>query len=213
MIKRPLVSIVVVHYKADKVLFECLQSIKKSKPKVSFEVIVVDNDEKKVIDKEIRKNYQWTRYIKSPKNLGFGAGNNLGAKRAKGKYLFFLNPDTIVLPNATDSLVEFLEKNKSAGIVAPLLLNPQKRPYPLQGTSILTPLKGVFALSFLVKLFPNNSISKKYWLKGWDKTKTKEVDVVPGTAFMIEKKAFEKIGGFDEKFFLYFEEADFCKKS
>jgi len=205
------VSLIIVYYHAKEPLFACLDSLK-AKIKFPHEVIVVDNDEKKTIDKEIKKSYPWVTYLKSPGNAGFGAGNNLGAHHAKGEYLFFLNPDTIVSQDILIPLVEFLQKNKKAAIVAPLLLDPQKKTYPLQGTSLLTPLRAIFSLSFINKFFPNNSISKKYLLKGWDKTKTKEVDVIPGTAFMIRKKIFAEVNGFDEHFFLYFEENDLCKR-
>jgi len=212
---KPKASIIIVHYHNQKVLFSCLNSIKTHKPKASFEVIVVDNDEKKVIDKQLKKKFPWVKYLKSPGNLGYAAGNNLGAKIAKGKYLFILNPDTQILPGAIDKLVKFLEKNKSAAVAAPLLLNRRQQPYPLQGTSELTPLKGIFALSFINKLFPNNPISKSYWSNWQDKTKlnqSRQVEVVPGSAFLIRKSIFNKLKGFDENFFLYFEESDLGKR-
>jgi GT2 family glycosyltransferase len=206
------VSLIIVHYKANEEFFNCLRSITQHKPKTSFEVIVIDNDENPTIEEEMQKNFSWVIYRKSSKNLGFGAGNNLGAKYAKGEYLFFLNPDTKVYPHTIDNLVSFLEKDSRVGIVAPLLLNSQETPYELQGTKILTPFSGIFALSFLNKLIPHNPVSLRYWQTGWDKTKQKEVDVIPGTAFLIRKKLYEEVGGFDEKFFLFFEEFDLCKR-
>ena len=144
-------------------------------------------------------------------NKGFGQGNNTGAKYAKGKYLFFLNPDTIVFKNSIDGLVSFLEKNKKAGVVAPFLLHEDKKPFVQQGVKTLTPLRALFSISLVNKLFPNNPIAKKYFIQ-WDKITTKEVDVVPGTAFMISRKLYESLNGFDEHFFLYFEEFDLCKR-
>src|SRR5690348_15812364 len=117
--KHPLVSIIIVHYHVKKELFACLESLKKMKTKTSFEVIVVDNDERKTIKNSLKKKYPFVRYIESPENNGFGAGNNRGANTAKGKYLFFLNPDTEVFSNTLDKLVEFIEGHKSVGIVAP----------------------------------------------------------------------------------------------
>ncbi|MDP3987954.1 MAG: glycosyltransferase [Candidatus Levybacteria bacterium] len=205
-------SIIVVHYKVKDRLFECLRSIRNNNPKFKFEVLVVDNDEEKIIEKELKKSFPWVKYIKNSKNTGYGAGNNLGAKNANGELLMFLNPDTVILPNAFDSLIKFMEKNHEVGIVAPLLLDKNNIPYKFQGTKELTPLRGIFALSFLNRIFPNNPVSKKYWLFGWDKKDIKEVDVIPGTAFVIRKDVFNKVGGFDERFFLYFEEFDLCRK-
>lgn len=205
-------SVVIVHYKVKDYLFACLASIKKYWPKFSTEVIVVDNDETKTIESELKKRFPWVIYAKSPKNLGFGAGNNIGARIAKGKYLFSLNPDTRLISYAIDYLVDFLTRHKDVGIVAPLLLDPVNKPYSLQGTQKLGFWESFFALSFLNSFFPKNSISKRYWNLDWDKTTDKEVDVIPGTAFVIRKELFEKIGGFDERFFLYFEEYDLCSR-
>lgn len=206
------VSIIIVHYQAQNELFACLDSIKTAGLKASYETVVVDNDEKKTIEGELKRKFPGVKYLKADGNVGFGAGNNLGARQARGKFLFFLNPDTEVLPQTIDKLTEFLQKNKKATMVAPLLLDPQNKPYPLQGTGELTPLSGMVALSFLNKLFPQNPISRKYWLADWNKKNLREVAVVPGTAFLIKKSIFDKIGGFDEKFFLYFEETDLCKR-
>ncbi len=206
------VSIIIVHYKVLEPLISCLQSIRKYAGNISYEVIVVDNDEKNVIEKKLHERFPETIYLKSKKNKGFGAGNNLGAKHAKGKFLFFLNPDTEIFEGTLDTLVAFATSHKDAGIVAPLLLDIQKKPYPLQGTRSLGFLEGVIALSFINKFFPNNPISKKFWLFDWDKKSTQKVDVVPGTAFVIKKDIFERLRGFDERFFLYFEEYDLCRR-
>jgi len=177
------VTVIIVKYKAEKELKKCLASIK------NYPVIIVDNDQV---------------------NRGYAAGNNLGAKKATSQYLLILNPDTIVHPGAISKLVTFLDTHPKAGIVAPLLLDPKGQPYPLQGTRELTPLTGLVALSFLNKI--PNPISRHYWLADWDKKESQLVDVVPGTAFLIRRSLFTQIGGFDEKFFLYFDETDLCRR-
>ena len=205
-----MVSIIIVNYHVKRELFSCIESIIKSKPKASYEIIIVDNDEEKTIHKELQKKLPKVIYIPNV-NKGFGQGNNVGARRAKGDYLFFLNPDTKIFPNTVDNLVAFLEKNKKTGIVAPLLHDMQGKPYQ-QGAQELTPVRGIICLSFVNKIFPKNQIAQEYFLKKWDKKTIKEVDVIPGTAFMIRKNIFKKINGFDEKFFLYFEEFDLCRR-
>jgi len=151
-------------------------------------------------------------YVPTPKNIGFGAGNNLGAKKAKGKYLFFLNPDTKVFPKTIESLVTFFDKHTNAGIVAPIMVDEKNNPFPLQGSGELTPLTAIVAYTFLHKLSPNNPISKHYWLTGWDKKSVKQTQSVPGSSFLIKRTVFEHMGGFDENFFLYFEEQDLGKR-
>lgn len=205
-------SIIIVNYNVKKELFECLSSIYNSKPKISFEIIIVDNSETKEIQKDLKNNFPKVKYIKNLKNSGYGAGNNLGAKEAKGKYLFILNPDTKFNSGSFSKLISLFESNKKIGIIAPLLLDKKNKPYELQGVKDLTPKRAIFSLSFLVKLFPKNKFYKDYYMLGWNKNQEKEVDVVPGTALIIRRDIFEKIGRFDEKFFLFFEEFDLCKR-
>lgn len=204
------ISIIIVNYKVKKELLACIKSIYKSKPKTSFEIIVVDNDEVKTIEKELLYKFKNVKYIKTDRNLGYGGGNNLGAKYAKGEYLFFLNPDTTILNDAADILVNFLNKNSNAGIVAPLLYDKNNKPYEFQGNLELTPLRGIVVLSFLGKVFPK--IFNKYWITDLNKNEIKEAYSIPGTAFVIRKDIFERIGKFDEEFFLFFEEHDICKR-
>lgn len=203
------VSIIIVQYHVRDELFDCIQSIIDSKPKATYEIIVVDNDEVKTLKKDLLKKFPKVKYIPN-ENKGYGQGNNVGAKHAKGDYLFFLNPDTIVFKNTVDELVNFIKKNKKVGLVAPFLLHEDKKPFE-QGTKKLTPLRAIFALSIINKFFPNNQIAKNYFIQ-WDTIETKEVAVVPGTALMIKKELFTSLEGFDEHFFLYFEEFDLCKR-
>jgi GT2 family glycosyltransferase len=206
------ISIIIVNYKSKNELFNCIESIRNCKTKATYEILVIDNDERPTVNNNLSLKFKGVRYIKTAKNLGYGAGNNYGARLAKGEFLFILNPDTVVLNDTIDGLLRLLKKDKKTGIVAPLLIDEDKKIYPLQGTLELTPVRAIFGLSFINKIFPNNFIAKKYWLLNWDKAKDKEVDVVPGTAFMIRKKLFEQVGGFDENFFLYFEEFDLCRR-
>lgn len=206
-------SIIIVHYKSKQDLFDCILSIESSKPKTSYEIIVVDNDEVKTIGDEFLRQFSNVSYIKSPRNVGFGAGNNIGAKNSRGEVLFFLNPDTIVYKGTIDTLAEFIETYKNVGIVAPLLLDKEKKPYTLQGSMELTPLAAIFALTFVHKYIPNNPFSNKFFLHDWDKKTVREVAVVPGSAFLVKRDAFEQAGGFDENMFLFFEEQDFCRRT
>src|SRR3989344_503775 len=90
---KPKISIIIVNYHVKRELFDCIASIFTSGAKVPFEIIVVDNEEVRVIEKDLKKQFPRIKYIKSPGNIGFGGGNNLGVSIAKGEYLFFLNPD------------------------------------------------------------------------------------------------------------------------
>ena len=207
---KPQVSIVIVHYQNRRLLFACLKSFKKSRPKVSYEVIVVDNDETPTIEKTLKRKFPRVKYLKSPGNVGYAAGNNLGAKLARGKYLFILNPDTRLLPGTLEALVRFLQSKPKAAAAAPLLVDAKFKPYPLQGTSRLTPLKAIFSLTLLNRLWPKNPVAQQYW-ENWPAETDpapRQVEVVPGSAFLIKTSVFNRLKGFDENFFLYFEESD-----
>jgi len=203
------VSIIIVNYKVKEKLLKCVDSIKKYTKNVSYEIIVVDNEGDKSLQDKLKK-ISGASYIKSESNLGFGGANNLGALSARGDYLFFLNPDTFFIEDIVSGLYRFISKDKKIGVVAPMLLDISKKEYELQGTRILTPLRALLTLSFLSKFI--GKFYKGYYIKTWDKKGLREVDVCPGTAFMISRRLFNQIGGFDEKFFLYFEEFDLCKR-
>ena len=204
---KPKISIITVHYQNKKVLFNCLNSIKKNLS-IKYEVIVVDNDEEGSIKNELLKKYPSVIYLKAPGNIGFGAGCNLGAKKAQSNYLFFLNPDTTLLKNSVKPMVDYLNTHPKVKAVAPVLLNKREKPYPIQGTTTLTPVKAIFSLSFINKLLPNNNISNSYWINVIGQTKPIKAEVLPGSAFIIRKAIFKRNKGFDKNYFLYFEEVD-----
>lgn len=199
------VSILIVYYSGKDKLISCLKSIKNSKTAAKYEVLVVNNSKRHI-------GVRGVKVLSPGKNLGYGGGNNLAARYAKGEYLLILNPDTEVTKGAIDGLVSFLDKNKKAAAAAPNLIDESGKVYKQLGSSILSPLEGIVVLSFLNKLFPENKISKKYWLSDVPTDRLREVAVVPGSAFMVKKEAFKKVGGYDEKMFLYFEESDLGKR-
>lgn len=205
------ISIIIVNYKTKKELIDCISSIVNSKPKVSFEIIVVDNDSKSDLKKVFRKIFQ-VKYVESVGNLGYGGGNNLGARYAQGRYLFILNPDTELLDGALDNLHKFFIGNDNAGIISPVFLDNNLRPFKSQGSRELTPKTIIFSQSILGKIFRKKNIYNEEVLSNWNMRFPITVDVVPGAAMMISAILFKKIGGFDEKIFLYFEENDISKR-
>lgn len=204
-----MISIIIVHYRNKNDILECLNSLYSLKIKVSFEIIIVDNSENQKIKSSLTK-FRHLKYIYSKKNVGYGAGINIGVRQAKGDYVLVLNPDTVFKENIIDRLYSKIKTSKKIGIVAPLLVSTNGKILE-QGAKELTPLKAIFKLSFIDKIWRNNPLSKEYWVNKWGNN-LKQVDNVPGSAFLIGKKLFEELGGFDENFFLYFEEFDFCKR-
>lgn len=205
------VSIIVVYYSNLEKFKETLNSIYDKNWNTKFEVIAVNNAAME-IPRSLKRKFPKVFFIKSPKNGGYGYGNNLGARQAKGEFLFILNPDTKLQNGSLDKLTSFLDTHPEVVIVAPNLVTTKGKLFPQMGSAELTPFRGIVVLSFINSLFPKNPVSQKYWLTNIPKNKLREVGVVPGSAFMIRRNLFEKIGGFDEKFFLFFEESDLCKR-
>jgi N-acetylglucosaminyl-diphospho-decaprenol L-rhamnosyltransferase len=210
--QKPIVSIIIVFYIGKKDIFDCIKSIKLSKPKVTYEIIVVDNGKDNQFKYLLNKMFHDVIYFKSPFNVGYGNGFNFGASIAKGKYLLSLNPDTEVFQDSIDKLVYFLNNHKETAVVSPNLVDEKNKIYQNLGTRELTPLKGIFVFSFISKIFRSNKISNNYWIKSNYIKKLKEVDTFPGYAFIIKKHVFNEVGKFDKNIFLYFEEQDIGKR-
>ena len=208
----PILSIIIVSFNTKELLKQTINSIFKSEKNGNFyEIIVVDNNSSDKSIEMVKKNFKKVKIIESQKNLGFAKANNLGASHAKGKYLFFLNSDTIVKSGALLQMIEFFEKNQNIGVLGPKLVLKSGRVQPYcigQKSSISQAFKNRLA-KLLFKLgFPKKSLARLS-LEYWDWSKPIQVDWVTGAALMIKRKIFKK-NRFDENIFMYFEDQDLC---
>jgi GT2 family glycosyltransferase len=195
-------SIIIVNFNTKKLILECIKSIEQSDTLANYEIIVVDNASTDcsidVLDK--LKNI---KFIKNNDNLGYSKANNVGIKNASGKYILLLNSDTVILKGSLDKLLDFAQSKKDAGVIAARLLNDD-------GT-----------IQKSVSNFPTIwRTIKEYWLGEKDtsglfapKTDSPvKVDWVVGAAFLITPEALKKVGLLNEKYFMYFEDMDYCRK-
>lgn len=206
-----LLSIIIVNYRVEKEVIALVNSILKQKMKLTYEIIVINNSREKNFSQKLNNVSPSVVFIQSKKNVGFGAANNIGASRARGEILFFVNPDCLIEGGSIETILSYLDK-KGVGIVAPLLVDQSQKPFELQGTKELTPWRAIFSLSLINRFFPKNPVATDYWMINWNKAKDKQVDVAPGTALFMKRSLFIELGGFDENFFLFFEEFDLCKR-
>lgn len=211
MLEKVNISIIIVNYKVRKELFACIESIYRTGKGLSFEIIVVDNDEIKTLKDPLRKKFPKIIYVPSKENVGWGGGINIGAESAKGKYLYVLNPDTVLLPNALQIVYAQAVNNPKLGIVASRLVDFDKKPYFPLGSRVLTPFRALVSYTFLENVFPFSFLAKDFFAENKQGNIT-EIEIAPLTASMIRKSVFSKVHGFDKKFFLYFEEYDFGKR-
>ncbi|MFH1822619.1 MAG: glycosyltransferase family 2 protein, partial [Patescibacteria group bacterium] len=173
------------------------------------EIIVVDNNSRDDIKIILANTFPKVKIISSEKNLGMGTGNNLGIREARGEVLLILNPDTIIKNNSIKILFNYLTNNQTVGIVAPKLIYPDSK---LQIScfrewKFFTPFLRRTFLGKLTKKHLNN-----FLMNDFDHNTIKEVDWIMGSCFLIKKEIMEKVGLFDERFFMYFEDSDLCRR-
>jgi GT2 family glycosyltransferase len=201
------VSVILVNYNGADVLSDCLDSLEKFIPRVNCEIILVDNNSQDNSVNIINDKFPNIKLIKLPRNAGFGAGNNAGAKIAKGEFLLLLNTDTILTNNILPHLIKLMSANSDVGVIGTKLLFPDGS-FQISFSPEIG-IKGEFKAK---KIHKNAQSKNNLDLIEQDFQDIKEVDIVVGAAFFIRADLFNLLGGFDEKFFMYFEESDLCKR-
>ncbi|MCK5235543.1 MAG: glycosyltransferase [Deltaproteobacteria bacterium] len=198
------ISIIIVNWNTREDILKCLVSIYKFTKGISFEVIVSDNGSIDGSVEAIREVLPEVRIIENGANLGFGRANNRALGSTVGRYVLFLNSDTIVTDGAISDAVAYLDENPRAGLVGVQLLNED---CTLQNSIANTPTIATELLnkSLLRKLFPSRYPGKEH-----NFTSPKEVDSVVGAAIFVRKEALDDVSTFDESFFFFLEETDLC---
>ncbi|MBN1168601.1 glycosyltransferase family 2 protein [Candidatus Woesebacteria bacterium] len=197
-------SIIIVSYNTKKLTESCIKSIKRSKPRITYEIVVVDNgsaDSSVKLLKKLKKTNLIQKLIVNKRNAGFAKANNQGLKVSKGKYKLLLNSDTVVEKGVLEKMISFSEKHNDAGVIGSKLI--------LSDGSVQ---ESCFNFPTVLNAF------KEYWLgqkKTYDKfapkgNKPVAVDAIVGAAFLITPKGFKKVGMLNEKYFMYFEDIDYC---
>ncbi len=206
---RPDLSICIVNWNTRDDLDQALRSVLLASLQLSREVIVVDNASWDGSAELVARRFPEVRLVRSEENLGFARGYNRAAAEATGRYLFLLNPDTITRAQAPGALLHFLEEHPQAGAVGPRLVN---RDGSLQFSCrrFPRPLAAVFRNTPLGRLFPGNRFTRDYLMADCDHTAENSVDWISGAAMCIRREAWEQVGGFDEGFFMYAEDMDWC---
>ena len=205
-------SILIVHYNTPRLLRQTLRGIRSSAPRLAYETIVVDNNAKARVDGMIRREFPEVRVVVSEKNLGFGGGMNVAMKEASGRYLVVFNPDIALFPGALEEFVRFMDEKKDVGIMGPKLLNPDRS---LQYSCYRFMRPATIAYRRL-PFIRNSALAQKemerYMMLDWDHNQTRDVDYMLGACLVIRREAYEKVGGFDPAFFMYFEDQDLCRR-
>jgi GT2 family glycosyltransferase len=203
-------SIIIVNYNVKEFLQNLLNSISKASSNIAKELIIVDNASDDGSVEMIQQKFPSAQLISNKKNLGFGKANNQALKIAKGKYILSINPDTIVSEDTFDSLISFFDGNNDAGLAGCKILNPDGSLQLACRRSFPGPWTSFCKVTGLSNLFPKSKIFARYNLTYLSEDKTYEVDAISGSFMMMRKEVYDKVGGFDEEFFMYGEDLDLC---
>jgi GT2 family glycosyltransferase len=208
-------SIIIVNWNVKPLLRDCLNSVSKAiaaAPDLSTEIIVVDSASSDGSPDMVRKEFSWVRLIANNKNVGYAGGNNMGVDAAQGRFLFLLNPDTVVHANILHQLVDFMDSHPQSGAVGPQLLWPDgsiqssRRRFPTVGTLF-------WESTLLGQWFPNNRYIRDYQYADQTPDHPQIVEWVVGAAILIRRDAWQQVGPIDEDYFMYFEETDWCRRA
>lgn len=209
---KPELSVVIVNYFSERTLVECLRSVENQHQPV--EVIVVDNGSQPHRRAGLAAAHPAVVWHSMGGNAGFSAACNSGASRARSRKLLFLNPDTRVAAGSLGTLARALDSRQYSGAILGCAI------YDGDGSVQLScrrfpNWKTFFAgrFSLLTRLFPANSWSADYLMGSFDRQSARRVDWVSGAALAMHKSTFERLGGFDERFFVYFEDVDLCRRA
>jgi GT2 family glycosyltransferase len=198
------VSIIIVNYNTKNLLKQCINSVFEKTRGIEFEIIVVDNASTDGSQQMIRNDFPEILLVESQENLGFGRANNFGFGYAKGRNIFLLNSDTILLNNAVKILSDYLDNNQKVGICGGNLYDERKCP----ASSFSRHLPSLF---WELNIFFGGVLSKVRYGKNvyFNYTNTPlEVGYITGADMMLRASILRDIGGFDPDFFLYFEETE-----
>ncbi|MDP2737117.1 MAG: glycosyltransferase family 2 protein [bacterium] len=205
------ISIIIVNYKSKDLTLNCIKSIKDADwPGLDYEIIVIDNYSGDLRGDDLRQLGD-IKFIMNGRNLGMGAANNLGIRQAQGKYIVVMNPDTIAGKDVFINLFDYLENHSEVGAAGPKQLNPDGslQDSCFRWPGLMTPL---FRRTPLGKIGLGKKDLDRFLYKDYNKEKAREVNWLLGSFLFCRGEALRQAGVFDERFFLYFEDTDLCKR-
>jgi GT2 family glycosyltransferase len=202
-------SVIIINWNTRDLLHKCIEAVKTNTQDLSLQIIVVDNHSSDGSTEIVEKNFPDVFLIKNKKNKGYGKAANQGLKAARGKYVLILNSDVKANPKCLDEMFEFMENHPDIGASSCKLTFPDGtlqhscRKFPDFKTYLLMLLGVRF-------LFPQMKPFREYLMLDWDHSEIREVDQIMGSFMFIRRDVIQKVGGFDEQFWMYFEEVDLC---
>lgn len=209
-----LLSIIIVNHNSKKLLRDCLKSIFQNIKDIDFEILVVDNASLDESLEMIRSEFSEIKVIINKENFGFARANNQAIKKAEGKYILLLNPDTIILDKNFKKFIKFMEEHSEVKACGPLVLNSDKTMQRQCKRGLTTFWNSFTYYSGLWRLFSQNKWWRKkfggYFLLNKPDDEICEVDNLSGAAMMVKREILEKVGLMCEDYVMYWEDIDWC---
>lgn len=209
----PKLSVLMVNWNTRDMTIACLRSLLRETTKLSFEVILVDNGSHDGSAEAVCAEFPAVTVLAEQANHGFAAANNLAASKARGEYLLLLNTDTLVRDNAVERLVDFAEANPANRIWGGRTLFEDGALNPTSVWGSITPWSAISHALGLSTAFSHVELFNPEGFGGWPRNNVRQVDIVSGCFFLIKRKFWSQLRGFDHAFFMYGEEADLCARA
>ena len=206
------VSIVIVSHKNASVLRLCLDALRKNiSDKIKFEIIVVDSETQEEIRDLVSEDYKGIKFIPFVVNVGFAKALNEGIRKARGEIILSLNPDIIIERNSIEELYGYVKKHSEVGIAGPMLLNFNGS-HQSSCFSFYTPATVVYRRTFLGGFFLGKKSLEKFIIRTDENAPQSIRGWLMGSAFMLRSDNIKKVGLMDERYFMYFEDVDWCRR-
>ncbi len=210
MADRGCVAVIIVNYNVRDLLDRALRSLHETAGTLINEIWVVDNASTDDTVDYLAQHWPNVNLIVNKDNRGYSQANNQGIKKSQSDYILVLNPDTEVQRGALQELVEFMDSRPQAGVCGPKIISPQGFFRPECRRGFPTPLAAFSRLFGLASLFPRSRVFGKYHLTYLEPDYEAQVDALSGACMMVRRKVTEEVGYFDEDYFLYGEDIDWC---
>lgn len=213
MALKPTLSIISVTYNSHLDLPSMIESVFQSCKKNSFEIIISDNspnNQTEEVVKDFQRIHKNITYIKNSENIGFSKGNNKGVENASGEYLLFLNPDMVVGKDSIDEIVDFLKNTNDAGAATCAVFLPNGKLDDSCHRGFPTPWNSFSYFSGLSKVFPKLKLFSGYNMTYLNFSTIHEIDSLAGSFFMTKRSIGNSLSWWDEDYFFYGEDIDFC---
>jgi N-acetylglucosaminyl-diphospho-decaprenol L-rhamnosyltransferase len=207
----PDLSVSIVSYRTPAALARCLAAVSAERDSLEIEATVVDNASGDGSAELVETRFPWVRLIRNERNVGFGAAHNQVLRNANARYWLVLNSDAAPSPGSLGTLVSFLDRNPAVGIAGPRLrypdgrVQPSRRRFPTVATLLLESTQ-------IQRFWPDNAVLRRYYVRDRSNDDEQDVDWLVGACLCVRATAAQQVGLFDERFFMYSEELDWCRR-